>query len=420
MNYNVKELIALWWYTPANEGFGPPILFTGSPGEAKSGFMKSVAQEFCVPFLYVDPLAKGEGYSGAVPVIDEVISKQSDGEIYMTSGHKPGIIGSHPKILRFPPNEAIFRMAQNGRGFIGVDEIRNCPVTWQQTLQALFEAREFGDQKLPVGVRLLACSNSAKVATGGRRLSGPLANRFTHVAWHGFTPEQTLEYLLRTSDTLFPQAEAPDLSKPYPGEKIEEFIRDNWKRVFNQVAIDVFGGFLRAHSGLQHVEPAPNSPDMDGAWPTTRTWTQAARWMATHALLTEYGLKISKDVLGIAVEGCIGEDASMQFSEYMRKRNLPSPEDFLMGRTAFQMSAANPDAAYTVMASAANFVLSGAGEAQGSMAERLYEKCTEALKTVGVEIALVGAQPLSQNGIVRHSAAQTSWQKAFMNSGAAR
>ena len=396
---DIGELIKLWWYTPANEGFGPPLLFTGSPGEAKSGFMKSVAREFCVPFLYIDPLAKGEGYSGAVPVIDDV---------------------EGTKILRFPPNEAIFRMAQNGRGFIGVDEIRNCPVTWQQTLQALFEARELGDQKLPVGVRLLACSNSAKVATGGRRLSGPLANRFTHVVWTGFTPEQTLKYLLDSADSLFPQAQAPDLTKPYPGEKIEEYIAQNWKRVFGQMAIDVFGGFLRAHDALRHVEPLPNSPDMDGPWPSTRTWTQLARWMATHALLNEFGVKISKDTLRIAAEGCVGEEAAAQFSEYMRKRNLPSPEDFLMDRTTWRMSAANPDAAYTVMNSAANYVISGEGAAQLEMAERLYRKSTQALSTVGVEIALIGAQPLSQGGIARHTQAQTEWQEAFTNSGAAR
>lgn len=411
MSYNVGELITLWWYTPANEGFGPPLLFTGSPGEAKSGFMKAVAREFGVPFLYIDPLAKGEGYSGAVPVIDEVY----DESYHPTLGGQ-----TKHKILRFPPNEAVFRMAQNGRGFIGVDEIRNCPVTWQQTLQALFEAREFGDQKLPVGVRLLACSNSAKVATGGRRLSGPLANRFTHVVWEGFTPDQTLKYLLATADSLFPQAEAPDLSKPYPGEKIEEYIAQNWKRVFGQMAIDVFGGFLRAHDALRHVEPAPNSPDMDGPWPSTRTWTQLARWMAAHTLLNEFGVKISKETLRVAAEGCVGEEAAAQFSEYMRKRNLPSPEDFLMDRTTWKMSAANPDAAYTVMNTAVNFILSGDGAAQTEMAERLYRKCTEALSTVGVEIALIGSKALSDKGIARHTPAQTEWQKAFLASGAAR
>lgn len=394
--YDPEELLLLWWHTPSNEGYGPPLLFTGDPGEAKSGFIKYIARKFAVPFLYIDPLAKGEGYSGAVPVIS-----------------KGGRFGN--EILKFPPTQAIDEMIYQRRGFIGVDELRNCPVIWQQALQALFEGREFGDQKLPVGVRLLACSNSAKVATGGRKLSGPLANRFTHVAWAGFEPKETLKYLLGNKGK-FPQAQKIDVTESdYTQKDIEKITDEYWDAYFGQASIDIFGGFLVAKPQMKHVEPKPNSPEMDGPWPTTRAWTTAARWIATYRIFNDHTPhKIGKNTLRTVVEGTIGSEAADMLWKYLKARNLPSPEDFILGKTSIQLDPSVPDVAYTILASAANYVTNLKDSAERhKMAEQLYFKCAEATGFVGIEIALAGAVPLSDAFLARNSAGQTAWQKVF-------
>ena len=405
--YDPEELITLWWHTPSNEGYGPPLLFTGDPGEAKSGFMKYIARLFAVPFLYIDPLAKGEGYSGAVPVIDEVFEES----------YQPMLGGqTKQKILRFPPTEAIYEMTLAGYGLVGVDELRNCPVIWQQALQALFEAREFGDQKLPVGVRLIACSNSAKVATGGRKLSGPLANRFTHVPWHGFDPKQTLAYLQKNKGK-FPQAQKADWRQvKYTQAEIEKITDEHWDAYFGQASIDVFGGFLVAKPQMKHVEPKPNSPEMDGPWPTTRAWTTVARWIATYRILNDHtSHKISKDTLRTMVAGTIGDDAAESFWKYIKSRNLPNPEDFILGRTNTVLDPSVPDVAYTIFASAGHFVTTVKDpNYQKELASKLYSKCASAITDVGTEIALVGAAPLTDNFLARESSGHTEWQKAFM------
>ncbi len=411
--YNVEELITLWWHTPSNEGYGPPILFTGDPGEAKSGYMKYIARKFNVPFLYIDPLAKGDGYSGAVPVIDELESEGVDELLHM--GGPPPRRGE--KVLRFPPIEPVLRMIRAGVGFIGVDELRNCPVIWQQVLQAMFEAREFGDQKLPVGVRMLACSNSARVATGGRKLSGSFANRFTHVSWHGFGPQETCEYHRRTAKSKFPQVGTTQTASEYSEAAIEKITDEYWEAYLGQANVDVFGGFLIAKPQMKHIEPQPNSPQMDGPWPSTRAWTTVMRWIATYRILNDHtDRKISKDVLRTVVAGTVGDDAAEMFWRYIKARNLPSPEDFITGRAEVELSASVPDIAYTILASAASYVTTLSDKSkQNTMGDLLYAKCAELVGRVGTEIALVGAQPLGEAMIARGSTGQTKWQKAFMS-----
>ena len=68
----------------------------------------------------------------------------------------------------------------------------------------------------------------------------------------------------------------------------------------------------------------------------------------------------------------------------------------------------------TILASAANYVtnLKDSTE-QHKMAEQLYFKCVEAISSVGIEIALAGAIPLSDAFLARNSAGQTAWQKVF-------
>ena len=142
MGIKYDKLAFIAWFTPVSGGWGLPLLWTGSPGLAKTAKNKGWAKHFLSPFLHLSPGQKGDGYFGVVPVP-------------YTNKHGRDV-------LKFPINDDIDRLIEVGHGLILADELRSAPGIVRPALLGLFQERVFGDEQLPVGIRVWAASNATK------------------------------------------------------------------------------------------------------------------------------------------------------------------------------------------------------------------------------------------------------------------
>lgn len=312
------KLLHALLFTPVNDTgrWGIPALFWGEPGVAKTDIIEGLGEAVGMPTETLSPGERGEGAFGVTPVPNATLE-------YMT----------------YPPPDwkSKFDVAQ--RGVVFVDEINTAPPALQPPLLGLVLARRIGGAYLGGGVRVLGAANPPEIAAGGWDLGAPVANRFAHFSWECPSVEEW-------SAWLFGQAQS---AQPCDPDAEEKRVLSNWAapwaRARGQVA-----GFLRRRPEFLHKRPPIGDPALSRAWPSPRTWSYAARAIASAEI---HGLKATdaEEFIG----ACVGVAAN-EFVAWRAAADLPDPFDVLDGNVKFQHEPQRLDRTAAILSSCAAIV----------------------------------------------------------------
>jgi len=394
MGIKYDKVAFLAWFTPVSGGWGLPVLWTGSPGLAKTAKNKAWAKHFLSPFLHLSPGQKGDGYFGVVPVP-------------YTNKH-------NRDVLKFPINDDIDRLIEVGHGLILVDELRSAPGIVRPALLGLFQERMFGDATTPVGVRVWAASNATKEAVNGRPLSAPEANRACHIRWPSPTAEEMMQYGVASSaESAFADRIEPDYSG-YRMEfgKIEAAVLADRQAQRGRAMAEIFGGFVARYDGAKgdilHKQPEPNSPMSDGPWPSPRSWTNVADVLATYRTLRHLGMISCKEherddlELGELIRGCVGPIGG-ELMEWLREQDIPDYglwlDGKLIGDAAPKFERGRDDRTLVIMTGSATHILAlpkGSPERKRRVAA-FWKHALHLSPISGLETVLSGAKLILKN-----------------------
>lgn len=185
------------------------------------------------------------------------------------------------RVVRQAP-EWVIRLAQEPvGGIVFLDELTTARPANQASALCLVAGRRVNEStSLPPTARIVAAGNPPDMVAGGHDLSAPMASRFIHV-------EAT-----------------PDLAQ-----------WSNWAISKGGFLQDV-AAFLQRRPDLIYAPPAPDAVGLPAyAWPNPRQWELAAR-------LVDAG---GADVVA-ALSAAVGPAAALEFIEWRRTLELPSPE----------------------------------------------------------------------------------------------
>ena len=219
-------------------------------------------------------------------------------------GYPYPVQGEQPYMAVMPPKWA--QDCQHGQWVLFLDELTTCPPAVQAALLGVIAENRVGDATLPDTVWKLAACNPPDCAANGSELEPPLANRLCHLTWE----TDTEAWQRGMSNALgFPQPSFVPLPPDW-----EKHIGRNTALV---------GAFHKHKPGLLEAYPKDRAKT-SGAWPTMRSWTNAAICAAAlEAIDAEPLLRYR------AIAGCVGEEAALEFQTWEQSLDLPDPEDWL-------------------------------------------------------------------------------------------
>ncbi len=272
--------------------WGLPLLIEGEPGIAKTARIKQMARwldaELSIFFAAPHP---PENFAGAlIP----------DG-----SGGAKNIVAL----------AELRKIIKRGTGILFLDEVNGAAPATQGAIQSLIHERVSGGEDIPGSVRIVAAQNPEEIATGGFRLSAPVANRFVHLTDPGPTSSEWSRWLAGGEGTKGTRTL----------DDLETIIVKGWPDIFPEVQ-GLFCGFMDRHGSLIHKRPASSDPRSSRAWPSHRTWDYAVRAWTTQRLLGR-----SETIAHALVEACVGAGAAKTFVTYASQTKIPSPMDVLKG-----------------------------------------------------------------------------------------
>lgn len=263
---------------------GVPVILWGEPGTAKSSIIESAAGTLARLCETVIASLREPADFGGLPVITE-------------NG------------VRFAAPAWAKRLAGTARGLLFLDEINLAAPATQGALMRVVLDRVVGDEKLGAGVSIVAAANPPECSAGGWDLSAPLANRFAHVAWQPSVDDWITGIL-----GGFPAVEA-------------RIAPEGWEDRIPEMQALV-ASFIRRNPEALHKLPTEGQTGK--AWPSRRSWTNAARALACAASL---GYGIRSAVAADAVIALVGEGAGTEFVAFAQVADLPDPESALAAPT---------------------------------------------------------------------------------------
>ena len=206
---------------------------------------------------------------------------------------------------------------QHGQWVLFIDELTTCPPAVQAALLGVIAENRVGDATLPDTVWKLAACNPPDCAANGSELEPPLANRLCHLTWE-------------TDAEAWQRGMGNALGFPQPS--FVPLPADWEKRIGRNTGL--VGAFHKHKPGLLEAYPKDRAK-ASGAWPSIRSWTNAAICAAAlEAIDAEPLLRYR------AIAGCVGEEAALEFQTWEQTLDLPDPEEWLLEgrRTARAMA----------------------------------------------------------------------------------
>jgi hypothetical protein len=273
--------------------WGLPLLIEGLPGTAKTARIKQVAASMSskLEIVFAAPHAP-EDFSGVL-IPD---GKGDANQVAMLA--------------------QIRRMMKSERGIMFFDELNGAPPATQGALMSLLHERHSGDVDLPPKWRMLAAQNPEEIATGGNRLSPPLANRFIHITDPGPDAREWITWLMGSSQSKVQMSL----------EKIEEVITSDWPNQY-PITQGLFAGFIDKLPSNLHMMPSLSDPNSGKAWASHRTWDFATRAWTAACILEK-----SDSIRDAVLQACVGEAATEMFLVYQKEANIPKPMDVITGK----------------------------------------------------------------------------------------
>ena len=240
-----------------------PVLLMGAPGTAKTAYIEAMAAERGAYLEVVIASAQDPTTILGIPMPTE--------DRKYTEPTMPGwarrINDAH---------------AQGRPTMLFLDELTTVPEVIAAPLLGVVQSRRADGWTLPAETRIIAAANPPDLAVGGWALAPAMANRWAHIEWPVPTAAWTAWADAQPSPTLRLMAE------------------------YHRTVPD-------------QLLAVPRDPrQRSAAWPSPRSWTNAAR------LIDQTG-----DFNAAAL--AVGDAAGMVFAQWAAKRDIPSVEDLLSG-----------------------------------------------------------------------------------------
>lgn len=220
-----------------------------------------------------------------------------------------------------PPAWAV-NLANEGRGWLLLDELTTAPPAVQAGMLGVVLDRRVGDLDLPAGVQIVTAANPPEQAAGGWELAPPMANRLLHIDYNP-TPDAWVRGIVSGFPLTVPR----------------------WVGQPNTIAQRIMrasvAAFIRTRPGL--LDAYPTDPVQQGrAWPSRRTWTMTADVLA---LLdpTDHGSRL------LAACGLVGEGAATEYLAWARIGDLPDPADVIADPSIVDWPSLDPSRAFAVL-----------------------------------------------------------------------
>jgi hypothetical protein len=266
---------------------GVPVLLWGEPGTAKSASVESLARALARHCETVIASLREPADFGGLPVIT-------------------------PEGVRFAAPAWAKRIAAAQSSLLFLDEVNLAAPATQGALMRVVLDRVVGDEKLGAGVSIVAAANPPECSAGGWDLSAPLANRFAHVDW-----QPAVEDWVNGMLGGFPEVEGQQAPAGWES-RIPEFAA-------------LVASYIRATPDSLHALPKDGTGK---AWPSRRSWTNAARALACAASM---GYGIRSTVAADVVISLVGEGAAAGFVTFAQTADLPNPEEALANPTTIAL-----------------------------------------------------------------------------------
>jgi len=236
---------------------------------------------------------------------------------------------------------------------LNLDEISSATRATQSACMSFVDERQVGEYQLPPGTRIVLAMNPADIAANGRDLEVPLANRMAHYSYTPPTPDAWHEWMKG-------RYKMEDVQQMAGSKKV---VIQRWFEHYDNVA-DSTWEFIKAGGGTwtdksdgdkgvkrnKFIDvPEEDDPRAGGPWPSLRTWSMAI-WAET----TRRCLEVEDRIAPLIVGSLVGEGLATEWTAYMAKKDLPSPQDALTGK--WKMSR-RLDIVRTVLDSTGNWVV---------------------------------------------------------------
>lgn len=244
-----------------------PVLLMGAPGTAKTATLEAIAAEQGAYIEIVIASAQDPTTILGIPMPTE--------DRKYTEPTTPGWA------------RRINEHAANGEPTIlFVDEVGSIPESVSAPMLGVIQSRRADGWTLPADTRIVAAGNPPDLAAGGWALAPAMANRWVHVAWD-----------------------------------VPHAAWVAWARAQGSPAMAMIADYVDAVPAALLQVPS-NISMRSGAWPSPRSWTNAARLI--DAAGSEWTLAAH----------AVGTSASDAFAAWARTRDVPSVADMLSGARA--------------------------------------------------------------------------------------
>lgn len=281
-------------------------------------------------------------------------------------------------IVTYAGLPGVTQMNAKGEGVLFVDEASGAPPAVQGAMLGLINDRRIGDVELANGIRILMAANPPSYSAGGWKLEAPTANRMAHFKVGAPTVTEWTEWLT-----------GHGISDPVSLLVNKQEMLGNWNAVNSHVK-GLFAGFMRGKQTLLHSQPLADHPRAGYCWPSPRTW-----FFASRALATVRSLRMDPTLESIFIHACVGDGPSGEFLTWVKKADLPTPEQVLI--KGWEVNTDRLDITLAVSTSVASYVVGlPAGEEKLSMAAAAWRFIMNVIDAKHADVSLPAAQALSR------------------------
>ncbi len=296
-----------------------PVLLWSLPGQGKSSFIHSISRSY----KFRDETIVGSAYEPSdflgVPFLGG-----NEMHYSVPPWAKRVIESDIPTILFF-------------------DEISNSPGAVQAaTLRVILEKVVGDNVRLPDNTRIVAAANPTSVNASGAFMTAPNKNRFLHLDWY-LTPE----YFNQGMSTGFPTIKFPK----FPNKDSFEQKKRLMKSLVGAFILRNPDMLASTENDIIASDDSDEFKATDMAFPSPRTWENAAILYAAATFGRIDGRPIPASVAHLLVAGSVGTAAAIKFISFVNNLDIPDPGPILDGSSKWTSAGKRPDVVYAALAS---------------------------------------------------------------------